>query len=116
MIIGETFYSELLAAGLVGLPFSWSDDGNFYFGESMTDEQIASVKAVLSAHDSRKKHRDIKQEIAQLEDDKLLPRVLRELLLLLLTDQFTPEQLARNPSYVKLNQFEDEVRALRAML
>lgn len=54
MMIGETFYSELLAAGLVGLPFSWSADGDLYFGEAMTQAQIDAVLSVVAAHDATK--------------------------------------------------------------
>lgn len=49
--IGKSFYSELVAAGLDGLPFSWGEDGSFEFSDSMTDEQIAAVNAVYAAHD-----------------------------------------------------------------
>ncbi|MDR6585518.1 hypothetical protein [Herbaspirillum frisingense] len=53
--IGETFVSELLAAGLLGLPFAWGEDGAFQFDERMTPEQIDQVEAVYAAHDPTKK-------------------------------------------------------------
>ena len=51
--IGPSFSSELTAQGLIGLPFSWKDDGTFTFDEKMTSDQIAAVKAVLAAHDPK---------------------------------------------------------------
>jgi len=49
--IGSTFGDELIAAGLGGLPFSWSDDGELYFNQDVTDEQKQGIEAVLAAHD-----------------------------------------------------------------
>lgn len=49
--IGPTFYSELKAAGLVGLPFSWGPDGDIQYDESMPADKIAVVQAVYDAHD-----------------------------------------------------------------
>ena len=48
--IGANFVTELGAAGLLGLPFSWGSDGSITFGEGMTQEQISSVEAVYAAH------------------------------------------------------------------
>lgn len=52
--IGPQFGSELRAAGLFGLPFSWQADGVINFGEAMTTDQIAAVNAVHEAHDETK--------------------------------------------------------------
>lgn len=52
--IGPSFYDELLAAGLAGLPFSWSANGDLTFDQAMTSTQIASVEAVYAAHDPLK--------------------------------------------------------------
>lgn len=49
--IGTSFFKELKLAGLLGLPFSWGADGEIYFSEGMTEEQIAAVNAVYAAHD-----------------------------------------------------------------
>lgn len=49
--IGPSFYDELKAAGLLGLPFSWSDDGDILFGDAMTQQQRDAVMAVYQAHD-----------------------------------------------------------------
>lgn len=50
--IGPAFPSELKAAGLFGLPFSWnSHDGTFDFGPSMTQAQKRAVLNVYQAHD-----------------------------------------------------------------
>ena len=47
---GPTLIKEFNDAGVAGLPFSWTDDG-VYFDPSMTDEQKATVLAVIAAHD-----------------------------------------------------------------
>lgn len=52
--IGPSFYDELVAAGLSGLPFSWGDDGSFVFSDEMTQEQVAAVQAVYEHHDPTK--------------------------------------------------------------
>lgn len=52
--IGPSFPSELQAAGLLGLPFSWGADGVFTFDLRMTSAQIAAVQAVHAAHDPTK--------------------------------------------------------------
>ncbi|CAL8476392.1 tail fiber assembly protein [Caballeronia sp. S22] len=52
--IGPSFADELAAAGLSGLPFSWTSDGDFTYSESMTADQIAQVQAVYDAHDPTK--------------------------------------------------------------
>lgn len=49
--IGLSFPSELQAAGLLGLPFSWNENGEVLFADGMTEEQRAAVIAVVRAHD-----------------------------------------------------------------
>lgn len=49
--IGQHFAKELETAGLLGLPFSWGDDGSFTFSEAMAPAQIDAVMAVYAAHD-----------------------------------------------------------------
>lgn len=49
--IGPSFVTELNAAGLSGLPFSYSVDGYFTFGDAMTERDIAAVNALYEAHD-----------------------------------------------------------------
>lgn len=48
--IGPDFQNSLEASGLLGLPFSWDAEGNFYYGPTMTDAQIAAVKACYAAY------------------------------------------------------------------
>lgn len=48
--IGPTFGDELNAAGLVGLPLSWSSDGEIYFSEAVTRAQRRAVLDVLAVH------------------------------------------------------------------
>lgn len=49
--IGPAFAAEIEAAGLSGLPFGWTPDGQITYGAAMTPEQIAAVEAVYAAHD-----------------------------------------------------------------
>lgn len=48
--IGKSFSAELEAAGLLGLPFSWANTGEFEFHEGMLQEHIDAVLAVYAAH------------------------------------------------------------------
>lgn len=50
MRIGPTFAAEIIAAGLMGLPFAWGPDGVTY-DASLSNENRARVEAVLAAHD-----------------------------------------------------------------
>lgn len=52
--IGPTFYAEIKAAGLTGLPFSWGDDGKIEFHVDMLQSQRDAVLAVYAAHDPTK--------------------------------------------------------------
>jgi hypothetical protein len=52
--IGPTFGEELIAAGLGGLPMSWSDLGDLNFTDDVTEEQRKKVKDVLKKHDPKK--------------------------------------------------------------
>ena len=49
--IGPTFSAELAVAGLIGLPFTWGNDGQFNFGEEITKIQKGKILAVYEAHD-----------------------------------------------------------------
>jgi hypothetical protein len=52
--IGPSFYDELIAAGVAGLPFAWAPDGTITFDAAMTLSQKATVEAVYAAHDPAK--------------------------------------------------------------
>lgn len=52
--IGPTFPVELESAGLMGLPFSWGDDGVIQFDDRMTDKQKEAVMQVYENHDPSK--------------------------------------------------------------
>lgn len=52
--IGETFYEELLAAGVKYFGFSWCSDGSFLFNEEVSGAQKAKVMKVFEAHDPDK--------------------------------------------------------------
>lgn len=49
--VSERFADELQAAGLLGLPFSWGEDGALEFGASITADQRAAIQAALANHD-----------------------------------------------------------------
>lgn len=48
--IGNSFSTELAAAGLFGLPFSWTPDGTLMLS-ALTTPQAAAVAAVYASHD-----------------------------------------------------------------
>lgn len=49
-MIGRNFSAELEAAGLMGLPFSWSETGELFGREALTAAQNATLDAVIAAH------------------------------------------------------------------
>ncbi len=49
-MIGPSFGDEVLAAGLAGLPFSWSEEGVIY-DPALSDAERARIEAVVAAHD-----------------------------------------------------------------
>ncbi len=49
--LGPSFFSELQAAGLAGLPFSWNASGVILYGPEITAEERAAIDAVVLAHD-----------------------------------------------------------------
>jgi hypothetical protein len=50
IVIGPGFAAEIEAAGLMGLPFSWSAQGVTY-GADLTTQQRAAIETVVAAHD-----------------------------------------------------------------
>lgn len=52
--IGPSFPVELKQAGLLGLPFAWSADGQFSFDSSMSQAQKDAVLAIVVVHDPTK--------------------------------------------------------------
>lgn len=52
--IGPNFANELAAAGLGGLPLSWSADGTILYGDAVTPGQREAVAAIYAAHDPAK--------------------------------------------------------------
>ena len=53
--IGPTFGDELFEAGVGGLPFSWSDTGEFNGLDTLPEDVQKKVKDVLKKHDPTKK-------------------------------------------------------------
>ncbi len=52
MPIGPTFGTEIIAAGLGGLPFTWLPDGTIAGRENLTGQQNTALDAVIAAHDA----------------------------------------------------------------
>lgn len=52
--IGPSFYNDLIAAGLTGLPFSWTPEGVDLSDPALTKKQIADIQKVVAAHDPTK--------------------------------------------------------------
>lgn len=50
--IGPSFTQELGLASLLGLPFSWTPEGEILFGEEMSQDDKNRVMALIEAHDS----------------------------------------------------------------
>lgn len=50
MRFGPTFYDELKAAKVAGLPFSWGEDGVWY-SPAITKAQRQTIEQVVAAHD-----------------------------------------------------------------
>ncbi|MGN6085777.1 hypothetical protein [Trinickia sp.] len=48
--LDEGFGAAIVAAGLGGLQFSWDNNGNLYFGDSITAAQKASIEAAAAAY------------------------------------------------------------------
>lgn len=79
--IGPSFASELESAALLGLPFSWSEDGSISFGSSMVDgvivyqmtqSQMDAVMAVYAAHDPDATNNEALEESVRQERDRLM--------------------------------------------
>lgn len=52
--LGPSFQSEYIAAGLLGAPLIVQSDGSVIYGPGVTDEQRATVEALIAAHDPTK--------------------------------------------------------------
>lgn len=54
IVFGPTFAEELIAAGLGGLPFSWTADGTIWGRGQLTAAQNTTLDSVIAAHDPTK--------------------------------------------------------------
>lgn len=52
--IGPNFLNELVADGLLGLPFSWGSDGSIEYSSAITSTQKTAIAAVYASHDPNK--------------------------------------------------------------
>lgn len=53
-MIGPTFGLELERAGMPTLPISWQADGTICGRENLTEQENATLDAVIAAHDPKK--------------------------------------------------------------
>ena len=109
--IGPSFVDELSMAGLLGLPFAWSADGDINFGSDLSREQRAAVEKVYLEHDPKKLGSvEIREQIFELEKEG--DRTVREALLALSASgvAFPDEVVAR------LQNIEDRIAELKAKL
>ena len=71
--IGPTFGDELFEAGVGGLPFSWSDTGEFNGLDALSEDIQKKVKDVLKKHDPTKvllsPMDKLEARVKSLEDD-----------------------------------------------
>lgn len=109
--IGPSFSYELAAAGLLGLPFTWTSDGNISFEEGVTPQQKAAIVVVYDAHNpARPDPAGVKAELAELDAKSI--RALHEAMLELIANG-----LALPPTTVqRLKELEDQKAALRSQL
>jgi hypothetical protein len=52
--LGPTFVYEVIAAGLGGLPFGWTSNGDMDGEQNLTPNQQATLAEVIAAHDPTK--------------------------------------------------------------
>lgn len=109
--IGPSFSDELAAAGLLGLPFTWSPEGVIEFGEGVTDAQKADVEAIYATHDPTKPDSvAIKAQIVELEGKSA--RALREAVLAMTASgTVLPTETVK-----RLQEIETQIEELRAKL
>ena len=121
-MFGPKFPFELIAAGVGGLPMSWTASGNFLFDESVTPEQRATVLSVVAAHNPNGQQTPTARE--QLENldaaNTLTQRNLRETVMLM-TEAFKAlsggtVDLSAIPGVAKVYEVEAQAAALRAQL
>jgi hypothetical protein len=74
--IGPTFAQEIKAAGLIGLPFAWGQDGNITYGTALTADQTAAIEAVYAAHDPTKADNSGPAEALLAKADTVMHRIV----------------------------------------
>jgi hypothetical protein len=77
---------------------------------AITPETVVTLREVR-----RDRRAEAQAQIVALEIRELLPRATRELMLLSLEAQASPEDLAKLPAYVKVKAFDNEIVGLRAI-
>lgn len=65
--IGPTFEAELRAASLFGLPFNWESNG-VDPGSALSDDQLATLRRVIAAHDATKSTAELPPDGPTLSD------------------------------------------------
>lgn len=83
---------------------AWLEAGNT--PEPYVAPTLTSVDIVAAAHN----------EIDRLERVQLLPRAVREFMLLSLEERATSDELSKLPAYNKLKAFDGQIAVLRAVI
>ena len=72
--IGPTFGSELTAAGVAD-GVAWSEDGEVWFNDDVTQAQREAVQAVLAAHDPSKPFIEVPQSVTRYQAEVYMRRI-----------------------------------------
>jgi hypothetical protein len=93
-------------------------NGNLYYGDTAMGDRLATPQEIAAYEASRAPDPKaaIRAQIEQMERDKLMPRAVREFMLLFMESSFTPAQLNQNIGYVGVKAFDNEIKALRDQL
>lgn len=111
--IGSNFVNELVAANLLPGPLYWNDN-EVVILDAATPEQVASIQAVIDAHDHQRQ--DIKKQIAEIErDNPLTHRAIREFVLNVVQALGIDIQTA-SVGIKKVAQLEAQIQTLRSQL
>ncbi len=91
IVFSPTFGKELIAAGLGGLPFCWSDDGTIQHRDQLTVAQNTTLDTVIAAHNPAQYQIAVTQKAASQASYESDPRFIN---LLAQLDNATAAQIA----------------------
>jgi 2-hydroxychromene-2-carboxylate isomerase len=118
--IGPSFPDELKAAGLTGEPFSWSPDGDVFWGDDATQALKDAVLAVIAQHNPEAPARSpVPQVVSRFQGREAMWRtshgdvVLFEAAEAVLADPDTPAMYRR--AWDDLQEFRRDSEMLAAI-